>query len=118
MEVSPDLIITITDEVLAEVEQWQGRRLVTMCPIVYFDAPQLKIRDEGTAKNKTIYLALGIRAESKKDALEMWIEQPDGAKFWLEVFNELKNRGLQDILIAAANMVCAGLVEAAVTKSR
>jgi len=103
LEVSPDLISTITDEVLAEVEQWQQRPLEAMYPIVYLDALRLKIRDEGTVKNKAVYLALGIRADGKKEVLGLWIEQTEGAKFWLKVFNELKNRGLQDILIAVVD---------------
>lgn len=103
LEVSPDLISTITDEVLAEVEQWQKRPLEAMYPIVYFDAMRLKIRDEGTVKNKAVYLALGIRADGRKEVLGLWIEQTEGAKFWLKVFNELKNRGLEDVLIAVVD---------------
>lgn len=103
LEVSPDLISTITDEVLAEVEQWQQRPLEAMYPIVYFDALRLKIRDEGTVRNKAVYLALGIRADGKKEVLGLWIEQTEGAKFWLKVFNELRNRGLNDILIAVVD---------------
>jgi putative transposase len=103
LDVSPDLISTITDEVLAEVEQWQQRPLEAMYPIVYFDALRLKIRDEGTVKNKAVYLALGIRADGKKEVLGLWIEQTEGAKFWLKVFNELKNRGLEDVLIAVVD---------------
>lgn len=102
-EVSPDLISTITDEVLEEVAQWQQRSLETMYPIVYFDALRLKIRDEGTVKNKAVYLALGVRADGRKEVLGLWIEQTEGAKFWLKVFNELKNRGLDDVLIAVVD---------------
>jgi transposase-like protein len=102
-EVSPDLISTITDEVLEEVTQWQQRPLETMYPIVYFDALRLKIRDEGSVKNKAVYLALGIRADGRKEVLGLWIEQTEGAKFWLKVFNELKNRGLDDVLIAVVD---------------
>jgi putative transposase len=97
------LISTITYEVLAEVEQWQQRPLKAMYPIVYFDALRLKIRDEGTVKNKAVYLALGIQADGRKEMLGLWIEQTEGAKFWLKVFNELKNRGLADILIAVVD---------------
>ncbi len=103
LDVSPDLISTITDEVLAEVEHWQQRPLEAMYPIVYFDALRLKIRDEGIVKNKAVYLALGIRADGKKEVLGLWIEQTEGAKFWLKVFNELRNRGLQDVLIAVVD---------------
>jgi putative transposase len=102
-EVSHDLISTITDEVLEEVTQWQQRPLEAMYPIVYFDALRLKIRDEGTVKNKAVYLALGICADGRKEVLGLWIEQTEGAKFWLKVFNELKNRGLEDILIAVVD---------------
>jgi transposase-like protein len=103
LSVSPDLISTNTDEVLDEVEQWQQRPLESMYPIVYFDALRLKIRDEGTVKNKAVYLALGVRADGKKEVLGLWIEQTEGAKFWLKVFNELKNRGLDDVLIAVVD---------------
>ncbi|MEW6169546.1 MAG: IS256 family transposase [Pseudomonadota bacterium] len=103
LEVSADLISTITDEVLAEVEQWQQRPVEAMYPIVYFDALRLKIRDEGAVKNKAVYLALGIRADGRKEVLGLWIEHTEGAKFWLKVFNELRNRGLQDILIAVVD---------------
>ena len=102
-EVSPDLISTITDEVIDEVTQWQQRPLEAMYPIVYFDALRLKIRDEGTVKNKAVYLALGMRADGRKEVLGLWIEQTEGAKFWLKVFNELKNRGLDDVLIAVVD---------------
>lgn len=103
VEVSPELISTITDEVIEEVSQWQGRPLEAMYPIVYFDALRLKIRDGGTVKNKAVYLALGIDQRGSKDVLGMWIEESEGAKFWLRVFNELRNRGLQDILIAVVD---------------
>jgi transposase-like protein len=103
LEVSPDLISTITDEVMAEVAEWQARPLEAMYPIVYFDALRLKIRDEGTVRNKAVYLALGIDATGRKDVLGLWIEQTEGAKFWLKVFNDIKQRGVQDILIAVVD---------------
>lgn len=103
LQVSPDLISTITGEVLAEVGQWQMRPLDALYPIVYFDALRLKIRDEGTVRNKAVYLALGIRADGRKEVLGLWIEQTEGARFWLKVFNELRNRGLADILIAVVD---------------
>jgi putative transposase len=103
LEVSPDLISTITDEVIEEVTRWQSRPLEAMYPIVYFDALRLKIRDGGTVKNKAVYLALGIDPQGNKDVLGMWIEETEGAKFWLRVFNELHNRGLEDILIAVVD---------------
>jgi transposase-like protein len=103
LEVSPDLISTITDEVIAEAAEWQARPLEAMYPIVYFDALRLKIRDEGTVRNKAVYLALGIDASGRKDVLGLWIEQTEGAKFWLKVFNDLRQRGVADILIAVVD---------------
>ena len=103
LEVSPELISTITDEVIEEVTRWQARPLEAMYPIVYFDALRLKIRDGGTVKNKAVYLALGIDARGYKEVLGIWIEQSEGAKFWLRVFNELRTRGLEDVLIAVVD---------------
>ena len=103
LEVSPDLISTITDEVMDEVVQWQNRPLEQMYAIVYFDALRLKVRDGGTVRNKAVYLALGMNAKGEKDVLGLWIEESEGAKFWLRVFNELRNRGLEDILIAVVD---------------
>lgn len=103
LAVSPELISTITDEVMAEVAEWQSRALEAMYPIVYFDALRLKIRDEGTVKNKAVYLALGIDATGRKDVLGLWIEQTEGAKFWMKVFTDLKQRGVADILIAVVD---------------
>ena len=103
LEVSPELISTITDEVMAEVAEWQARPLDALYPIVYFDALRLKIRDEGTVRNKAVYLALGIDATGRKDVLGLWIEQTEGAKFWLKVFNDIRQRGVSDILIAVVD---------------
>lgn len=103
LEVSPQLISTVTDEVLAEVAQWQARALEALYPIVYFDALRLKIRDEGTVRNKAVYLALGIDVAGRKDLLGLWIEHTEGAKFWLKVFTDLKQRGVADILIAVVD---------------
>jgi transposase-like protein len=103
LEVSAQLISTITDEVMQEAAQWQARSLDGLYPIVYFDALRLKIRDEGTVKNKAVYLALGIDVSGRKDVLGLWIEQTEGAKFWLKVFNDLKQRGVSDILIAVVD---------------
>ena len=103
LEVSSELISTITDEVIEEVTRWQSRLLEPMYPIVYFDALRLKIRDGGTVRNKAVYLALGIDPEGRKEVLGMWIEETEGAKFWLRVFNELHNRGLEDILVAVVD---------------
>jgi putative transposase len=98
-EVSPDLISKVTDAVLDEVRDWQNRPLDPVYPVVFFDALRVKIRDEGTVKNKAIYVALGLNPSGEKDVLGLWIEQTEGAKFWLKVMNDLKARGLNDILI-------------------
>ena len=103
VEVGPDFISTVTGAVLEEVRQWQNRPLETMYPIVFFDALRVKIRDEGTVKNKAVYLALGVAADGTKEVLGLWIEQNEGARFWLQVMNELKTRGVQDVLIAVVD---------------
>src|SRR6516162_830353 len=100
VEVSADLISTVTDAVMEDVLEWQNRPLESMYPVVFFDALRVKIRDEGSVKNKAVYLALAIQRDGTKEVLGLWIQQSEGAKFWLAVMNELKNRGLQDILIA------------------
>jgi putative transposase len=101
--VSPDLISAVTDAVLEEVAEWQNRPLDTVFPIVFFDAIRVKIRDEGFVRNKAIYIVLGILPNGSKEILGIWIEQTEGAKFWLRVMNELKNRGIADILIAVVD---------------
>lgn len=103
IDVSPDLISTITDAVLETVAEWQGRPLDTCYPLVFFDAIRVKIRDEGFVRNKAVYIALGIQPYGTKEVLGIWIEQTEGAKFWLRVMNELKNRGITDILIAVVD---------------
>lgn len=103
IEVSPDLISTVTDAVLETVAEWQGRPLDTCYPLVFFDAIRVKIRDEGFVRNKAVYIALGILPDGTKEVLGIWIEQTEGAKFWLRVMNELKNRGIADILIAVVD---------------
>lgn len=103
VEVSPEFISTVTDAVMAEVTAWQGRPLEPMYPVVFFDALRVKIRDEGVVRNKAIYLALGVLPDGTREILGMWIENTEGAKFWLKVFNDLKTRGLQDILIAVTD---------------
>jgi putative transposase len=100
VEISADLISTVTDSVRDDVVEWQNRPLEKMYPVVFFDALRVKIRDEGTVKNKAVYLALAIQREGTKEVLGLWIQQSEGAKFWLAVMNELKHRGLEDILIA------------------
>ena len=103
VEVSPDLISRVTDAVLEEVREWQNRPLDPVYPLVIFDALRVKIRDEGVVKNKAVYLALGMNVDGIKEVLGLWIEQTEGAKFWLRVMTELKNRGVADILIAAVD---------------
>ena len=110
-EVSADFISSVTDEVMAETIAWQSRPLEAMYPVVFFDALRVKIRDEGGVTNKAVYLALGIQADGQRDVLGLWVEQTEGAKFWLKVFNDLKNRGCEDILIAVVDGL-KGLVEA------
>jgi len=103
VEVGHDFISTVTDGVLAEVLEWQNRPLELMYPVVFFDALRVKIRDEGTVKNKAVYLAMGIGADGSRDILGLWIEQNEGARFWLKVMNDLRNRGVQDILLAVVD---------------
>jgi transposase-like protein len=99
----PDLISRVTDAVLEEVREWQSRPLDAVYPIVFFDALRVKIRDEGLVKNKAAYVALAYNCDGEKDVLGLWVEQTEGAKFWLRVINELKARGVNDILIAVVD---------------
>ncbi len=99
-DVSKELISHITNTIYEEVQQWRNRPIDELYPIVFFDAIRIKIRDSGKVANKVVYLALGIDIEGQKDLLGMWIAHNEGAKFWLSVLTELKNRGIDDILIA------------------
>jgi len=99
-EVSPDFISSVTDAVMAEVTAWQSRPLELMYPVVFFDALRVKIREDAVVRNKAIYLALGVLPDGTRDILGLWIENTEGAKFWMKVFNDLKTRGVADILIA------------------
>lgn len=103
VDVSPDLISRVTDAVLEEVRDWQARPLDPVYPVVFFDALRVKIRDEGLVKNKAVYVALALDTEGHKHVLGLWIEQSEGAKFWLKVMNDLRTRGVQDILIAVVD---------------
>ncbi len=103
VEVSPELISSVTAEVMEEVKDWQNRTLEELYPIVYFDAIWIKIRDDGHVVNKAAYLAIGIRLDGFKDVLGIWLEKEEGAKFWLKVITELQNRGLKDMLIACVD---------------
>ena len=103
IEVSPDLVSAVTDAVLDEVAEWQNRPLEALYPLVFLDALRVKVRDEGTVRNKAVYVALGVRPDGTKEVLGLWIEQTEGAKFWLRVMNELRERGIEDILIAVVD---------------
>ena len=103
MEVSPDLISTATDAVLGEVTAWQSRPLEPVYPVVFFDALRVKIREDSVVRNKAVYLALGVRRDGTREILGLWIENTEGAKFWMKVFNDLKTRGVLDILIAVTD---------------
>ena len=103
VEVSPDLISRVTDAVLDEVREWQNWPLDAVYPVVFFDALRVKIRDESVVKNKAVYVALALDCEGHKHVLGLWIEQTEGAKFWLRVMNELKNRGIADIVFAVVD---------------
>src|SRR5690606_19067264 len=103
IDVSPDLISTVTDAVLEEVAAWQARPLDPAYPLVFFDAIRVKIRDEGLVRSKAIHIALGMRADGGKEVLGLWVEQNEGAKFWLRVMNELRNRGTEDIMLAVVD---------------
>ena len=102
-EVSPEFISSVTDAVMAEVSAWQARPLDPMYPVVFFDALRVKIREDAVVRNKAIYLALGVLPDGTRDILGIWIENTEGAKFWLKVFNDLKTRGIADILIAVTD---------------
>ena len=102
-EVSPEFISSVTDAVMAEVSAWQARPLEPMYPVVFFDALRVKIREDAVVRNKAIYLALGVLPDGTRDILGIWIENTEGAKFWMKVFNDLKTRGVADILIAVTD---------------
>jgi transposase-like protein len=102
-EVSPEFISSVTDAVMAEVTAWQARPLEPMYPVIFFDALRVKIREDAVVRNKAIYLALGVLPDGTRDILGLWIEGTEGAKFWLKVFNDLKTRGVGDVLIAVTD---------------
>jgi len=101
-EVSPTLISSVTDAVIDEVKAWQSRPLDALYPIVYLDCIHVKVRD-GSVRVKAVYLAIGINMSGEKEVMGLWIAQTEGAKFWLQVVTELKNRGVQDIFIACVD---------------
>jgi len=104
-EIPPTLSSTVTDAVVDEVAKWQARPLEPISPIVYLDAIVLKVREQGVVQNKHVYLAMGISLEGKKELLGLWMEPNEGAKFWLKVITELKNRGIEDVFV----ICCDGL---------
>jgi len=101
-EISPSLISTITDAVTEEVKAWQARPLDPVYPIIYLDCIHVKVR-EGAVRVKAVYLAIGVTLAREKEVLEMWLAQTEGAKFWLQVVTELRNRGVQDVFIACVD---------------
>lgn len=105
VEVSPTFISQVTNAVMDEVKAWQHRPLAKLYPVVYLDCLIVRSRDSGVVQNKSVYLALGINTDGEKELLGLWMAQTEGAKFWLSVMNELKNRGVEDIFIAC----CDGL---------
>jgi len=111
VEVSPTLISTVTEEVMAEVRSWQNRPLAAMYPVIYFDALYVKSRQTGVSAARAVYLALGVNLEGHKELLGLWIGENEGAAFWLSILTELNNRGMQDCLIACVDGL-AGFPEA------
>src|SRR6266487_3944648 len=103
IEVSPALISSVTEAVVEEVKAWQSRPLEEVYPIVYLDAMMVKMRDNGHVQNQAIYVVLGVDREGQKEVLGLWVAQQEGAKFWLQVLTELKNRGVKDIFIACVD---------------
>lgn len=103
VDVSPSLISQVTNSVLEEVRAWQARTLDSVYPIVYLDALMIKVHDEGRVVNKAFYLAIGVNMDGKKDLLGIWVQLSEGAKFWLSIINELKNRGVNDIFVCCVD---------------
>jgi transposase-like protein len=103
VDVSPSLVSSVTEAVLEEVKAWQSRPLDRIYPIVYLDCIHVKVRDHGSIQTKAVYLVIGVSLAGEKEVLGLWIAQAEGAKFWLQVVTELKNRGVQDIFIACVD---------------
>jgi len=104
-EVSPDLITRVTDSVLDQAKEWQARPLEAIYPVVYIDALFVSVRDGGTVIKKAVYVALGTRVDGSREVLGLWMDATEGARFWLRVLTDLKNRGVQDIFFVC----CDGL---------
>src|SRR4051812_841388 len=111
VDVSAEFISSVTEAVMSEVTAWQSRPLEPMYPVVFFDALRVKIKEDAVVRNKAIYLALGVLPDGRRDILGLWIEGTEGAKFWMKVFNDLKTRGVADILIAVTDGL-KGMAEA------
>jgi len=111
IEVSPDFISTVTDRVLEDVQAWQNRPLESVYPVAFFDALRVKIRSGASVKNMAVYLGIGVRTDGVREVLGMWISENEGASFWTSVFNGLKTRGVEDILIAVTDGL-KGMTEA------
>ena len=103
VEVSAEFISTVTEKVNDDVRQWQGRPLDSVYPMVFFDALRINIRKDGVIKKTAVHLALGVRCDGRRDVLGMWVHENEGAAFWMSVFTELNNRGVEDILIAVTD---------------
>ena len=103
VEVSPSLISSVTDGVMEEVKAWQNRPLDAVYPIVYMDALYVKIRDNGHVQNRAMYIALGVNLQGDKEVLGLWVSANEGAKFWLQVLTELRNRGIADVFISCVD---------------
>jgi putative transposase len=103
VEVGHDLISRVTDAVLDDVREWQARPLEDVYPILFLDALVVKIRDGGAVRNKACYVAIGVNLEGERDVLGLWFQQSEGAKFWLAVLTELKQRGVRDVLVACVD---------------
>jgi putative transposase len=111
VQVSPDLISRATESVVEELRAWQSRPLERVYLVVYLDALVVKVRDKGGVRNKSAYQVVGVRTDGHKDILGLWLADTEGAKFWLAILNELKNRGVEDILVLCADGL-SGLPEA------
>src|SRR5579872_4435911 len=103
VEVSPSSISSVTDAVVEEVKEWQSRPLEALYPILFLDTLMVKMRHEGRVENRAVYVAVGIDLEGRKDVLGLWTSANEGAKFWLAVLTEVKNRGVRDVLIACVD---------------
>jgi putative transposase len=103
VDVSPDLVTRVTDAVIDELTEWQGRGLDQVYPVVYIDALVLKVRDQGKVENKAVHIVVGVNLEGERDVLGLWLERTEGAKFWSSVLADLRQRGVEDILILCAD---------------